>query len=208
MKNILIMTTFVLVMITAVGLYAEDVCPPLKTGVYRNENYGYTVTIPNGLKGELNSPCTLDDKGDCICIGWHGLTVPLESDAYLDFFAGFSVLEHPSLPDVLRSELINLGLSESDDITVRIRFLQKTLLAGRPAYHFAADYEAQDEKYTKEKIVTIDSENNIEYIITIKAPAKRMQTLKTRFNELVRSWQWIPMGWSVAPSKSITKKKR
>jgi hypothetical protein len=184
------------------SLYGEESCPPTFKGQYRNGEYGYALAIPQGFKGEWNSPCTLDQENRCICIGSHGLTIELEPGAYLDFFAGFAVApERPSLPDVLRFSLKNLGPPAPDDITVRIRFLRKTRLAGRPAYHFAADYEVKDEDYSEERIVSLNARRDVEYAVTLKAPSKRFALLQPHFRTLVGSWRWIPEAWTRDHSK-------
>jgi hypothetical protein len=192
----------------ATATLAEDDCPPTKTGLYRNEEYGYSVTIPAGLKGAWNSPCQMDPKDGCICIGAHGLTVPLEAGASLDFFAGYTALEHPSLPDILRFTLKDVGPQGPDNVTVRMSQLEKTLLAGRPAYRFVASYEKEGDDYTEERIVSADTEVNVDYAISLSAPSKRFAILGQHFTQLVRSWRWTPVARNTGKSKVEIGKKR
>lgn len=207
--RLIIFTAWFFVAIGLAGLlHGEENCPPAIKGQYRNGEYGYAVTIPKGLNGVWNSPCTLDPKHGCICMGAHGLTVELEPGAYLDLFAGFVVdPDHPSLADILRSVFKNLGPQPPDDISVTIRFLRRTLLAGTPAYHFVTDYEVKDQQYAEEWIVSLNNRRNVEYSVNLKAPAKRFAALRPRFRELVHTWRWIPEDRTSDNSKKAVEKK-
>ena len=57
------------------------------TGWYRNYSYGFSITIPLGLKGYWNSVPCAKDKNDCVCMGDHGRQIPIRKGAYLEVVA-------------------------------------------------------------------------------------------------------------------------
>jgi hypothetical protein len=91
--------------------------------------------------------------------------------------------------------LKNLGPGGIDDVTVRMRSLEKTLLVGKPAYHFVAEYESKDNDYTEEHIVSVANRPDIDYSIMLKTPSSRFPALSPVFQKIVGSWQWIPKDW-------------
>lgn len=189
---------FIFACIATKPLYAQEACPPTREGAYRNSEYGYALTIPNGIKSEWNSPCTLDDENQCICIGNHGLTVTLEDGAFISFFASYSVLENPSLADVLHHALKNIGPFRPkgiEHVKLRMKVLENAILAGRLAYHFIAEYEEDDVEFTEEHIVSVVNEPDIDYSIMLRAPSSRFSALRPVLKQIVDSWQWIPKYW-------------
>src|SRR6267142_2464343 len=63
-------------------------CPDeiVTTGYYRNYSYGFSISIPHGLKGFWNSARCEKDKQDCVCMGDHGRFMPIDRFSYLQVF--------------------------------------------------------------------------------------------------------------------------
>ena len=56
-------------------------------GWYRNYSYGFSLTIPAGLKGYWNSVPCVKDENQCTCLNDHGLHIPISESAYLEVSA-------------------------------------------------------------------------------------------------------------------------
>jgi hypothetical protein len=55
-------------------------------GWYRNYSYGFSITIPQNLKGYWNSVPCAKDQNDCVCLGDHGRFITIRKEAYLEVF--------------------------------------------------------------------------------------------------------------------------
>jgi hypothetical protein len=56
------------------------------TGYYRNYSYGFSISIPRGLKGYWNSARCVKNKRDCVCMGDHGRFIPVDRYSYVQVF--------------------------------------------------------------------------------------------------------------------------
>jgi hypothetical protein len=54
------------------------------TGYYRNYSYGFSIKIPQGLKGFWNSARCVKDKNGCVCMGDHGRFIPIDKLAFIE----------------------------------------------------------------------------------------------------------------------------
>ena len=55
-------------------------------GWYRNYSYGFSITIPQNLKGYWNSGPCAKEQNDCVCMGDHGRYIPIRKGSYLEVF--------------------------------------------------------------------------------------------------------------------------
>ena len=169
-------------------------CPTPITGTYINQEYGFSFKIPPGLKGEWQSPCSLDrTTGKCICIGNHGLAFDLGGGARLGIFADYAAeLDDPTLGDVLRAALDRVGSNKMDD-GKHITSVNTYRLEGRLGYRIQTKFP--DPKDSTSKIVHIEViffQNGVRCSIYADAPKGQFPKADSYFRDLLKTWRWIP----------------
>src|SRR6516225_8695173 len=83
----------------------ETACPDTvsSTGKYVNYSYGFTVVIPNNLKGFWNSAICVSAADGCTCMSDHGRIIPLsaapyEPERHIKVHAGYAAdLDDPTV---------------------------------------------------------------------------------------------------------------
>jgi hypothetical protein len=169
---------------------AETACPADATGVYANGQYGYRFTVPAGLKGTSQSPCTMY-QGQCNCIGDHGLNFELGAGVTLGVFSDYAAdLDDPTLGDVLLAEM-NRIVGKETSPTAHITAIEAFQLKGRNGYRLEAI--DSDSSSSRERIEYVFFTGQSRSIIYLSAPkghlTKGMQALK----DLLHTWVWMPV---------------
>ncbi|WP_027360800.1 hypothetical protein [Desulforegula conservatrix] len=94
MKNSIIYLSIIGFVLFAATAHAAcpDEIPSL--GKYRNYSFGFSILIPQGLKGFWNSAaCIQEADGSCLCMSDHGRIIPLKNDNTIEIYAG-----HANMP--------------------------------------------------------------------------------------------------------------
>jgi hypothetical protein len=125
-----------------VGADGPAPCPDesARTGLYRNFNYGFTVTIPRGLAGYWNgASCIQNDDGTCSCMSDHGIAIPLgtaPAEGSLSVFAGHNS-EELTLPSRAVRDIQSF-LERFADAETAVTSLVSFSFHRHPAYRYRA----------------------------------------------------------------------
>jgi hypothetical protein len=90
---------------------ATEVCPDTipSVGKYENFSYGFSVIIPDSLRGYWNGPRCVGGPGGCTCMTDHGRIIPLnessQGERHVEIFAGYAVPDKPTVTGEVHSRL-------------------------------------------------------------------------------------------------------
>jgi hypothetical protein len=174
------------------GASALEPCPAPTVGAYKNAEYGFSFSVPQGLKGIWQSPCSVSASGECVCIGNHGLSFDLGNDVSMGVFADYAAdLVDPTAFDVLLHEL-NRVASKDFAAIVHITALDEIKLRGRRGYRIhavsAADVGEEDPRL--ERIDYVFWTQNVRVVIYLRGPRAGIPDAEPRLAQLLSSWAW------------------
>lgn len=165
---------------------AQEPCPDTLeyTGRYRNDQFGFALTIPAGLKGYWNSARCADDPADgCVCMGDHGRYVPLGPNASIEAYAG---------PDMLWDEQAQSvdSLRTHKGVT-RVRVVRSTSgdLGRLHGKRFVIEYRQDDETRIEETIVAVD--DGVQFLLTLRTGEARYVETAVVFEHVLSTWAQV-----------------
>ena len=173
-------------------------CPDqaARTGVYRNYNYGFTVTIPRGLAGYWNgASCVQSDDGSCSCMSDHGIAIPLGNapeDGSLSVFAGHNA-EEVTLPSRVVQDIQSF-LKRFPDAEPSVASLQSFTFHRHPAYRYRATATPEGAAALIHETVILHTHNGADYIeVVLEAPEDQFRKHETHLRALLASWRASPV---------------
>jgi hypothetical protein len=170
--------------------HPAEPCPDEKayTGKYRNQHYGFSITIPMGLKGYWNSArCVQTDEG-CICMSDHGRVIPLSEAAHIEAFASYETLEW-SPRDYEKNEIANVKKREGIE-GVRVLRSKGILLGNIEALRLAIQFSEKNKSVIEDRIIAVHK--GVEYELILYTLADRYQTDRETFEKVIASWKLTP----------------
>jgi hypothetical protein len=175
---------------------AGDQCPAPQPGRFSNPDGGYDFTIPEGLKGYWASPCTIDPDGQCTCMGVHGLTIPLTSEAYLSVFSGYAPWRDDAEDSVSDPAAYISFLRKFDQSAKDAHFSHQhqVQVNGRGGYYLVENFRDPKSGTQMQEILYLfvdHKEVPNEVIISLRARADRINQFKGSFGELLGSMRWL-----------------
>jgi hypothetical protein len=171
-------------------------CPDeiVTTGYYRNYSYGFSISIPHGLKGFWNSARCVKDKQDCVCMGDHGRFMPIDRFSYLQVFV-----------EVQNEETVKESIDEEVAFILRTHKEKKepakvvtrapSRLGGASATRLMLKYQdAKTGETMSEDIIIGGRVDRVHsgwlYSITWVTPDKLYAKRKALFYSIIRSWRY------------------
>ena len=172
-------------------------CPAPQSARFKNPEAGYEFTVPNGLNGFWNSPCTSDPDGACTCMGVHGLTMPLTQEAYLTVFSSYAPWRGDADESVSDVDAFVSFSKDYARTEKGIRFTQSRAVHvnGRAGYYLVKNFrEAASGREMEEIIYLFVGRSGVptQVIISLRAPAAEIGQFMGRLKQLLKSVQWLP----------------
>jgi len=170
----------------------SSACPDEKTwtGRYRNYVYGFSLTIPEGLKGYWNSgPCATDEKYGCLCVGEHGRFIPLAGDAYIEAFVGYQMESEWSLRDHEQHAISFLTDDKQNDAVSVLRS-HRFRLGNLQARRFQATFRQNTKPMMVDHIVALHE--GVEYELILVTSPDRYNADRREFEKVIASWRLTP----------------
>jgi hypothetical protein len=167
-------------------------CPATYAGRYRNGQYGFSFSVPAGLAGHWQSPCTWSKGEGCICLGDHGLQFSLPGGGTLGVFADYAAeLDDPTLGDVLAAALARIR-QVGDDRIVHIESIASAQVHGRQAYVIRATdrptVNGSGEEFHRIEYVLLSKDGRVD--IYLHGPSHARSHDEGVLQQLLASWKW------------------
>jgi hypothetical protein len=179
------------------SIKAQVRCPDeiAAIGYYRNYSYGFSVSIPRGLKGFWNSTPCVKEKQDCVCMGDHGRFIPIEGNSYLQVFVGVQTSE--TIRESIDEEVgFVLGTHEEKKERPEVVSRAPSRLGGISGRRIKFKYQdARTGEAMLEDIILspppVDRyHGGFLYSVTLSTPEKQYAKRKALFYSIVRSWRF------------------
>lgn len=163
------------------------------TGVYTNVNFGFTITIPRGLKATWSSPpCSFDTStNDCICMNDHGRAIALTGGGTISIFADHNAMAW-TLPTIAFEDLNDFKRSKTGG-ELSVVQLDRIKWNAMPAYHYLVRNEGEGEPIVRESVVATSGYGDDTLFLYIEAPEKQYKKYRGAFNSMLRSWRPSPI---------------
>jgi hypothetical protein len=195
---------------TPVDARATEVCPDTvaTTGRYRNQSFGFTVTIPPRLNGHWNSAvCSIASGEDiCVCMQDHGRDIPLEGGGQITVFASYNTIVENTLPTGVFRDIESFH-GRNPDSEFSVTTLGRYRLEGMQAWHYVA-WSAPDGKLiVREAVVAQTPSGGTEILIYIEAPEAQYDAYRPAYQALLRSWRLSPLAGSEPLPKTARREK-
>lgn len=164
-------------------------CPDERTyrGRYRNWVFGFSITIPPGLKGYWNSVrCAPDEKYGCVCMNDHGRYIPLSKDASIEAFVGWEMESEWSANDYANDELSSLRQKQGTE-SVKVlssKWIRMGSLRGR---RFVVQFVEKNKHVVIDHLIALHQ--GVEYELILRTPAGRYQRDRRTFERVIASWR-------------------
>lgn len=165
------------------------------TGYYRNYSYGFSISIPSGLKGFWNSARCVKDNQDCVCMGDHGRFIPIDETSYLQVFV--EVQNEETVRESIDEE-VRLILRTQENHGERAEMVRKArlrlggLLATRLTIRYRSAKTAgimiQDHILCPPPIDRYHG--GFIYSVTLSTPEDQYAKRKGVFYSIIRSWRF------------------
>jgi hypothetical protein len=178
-----------------VAAATAKVCPDSHgwTGKYTNYSYGFSIMIPDRLKGFWNSPACVSNPERCVCMSDHGRIIPLtpehyEAERQIEAYAGHAVdFDEPTVAQYVDRRLgwIRQG---SHLRRVEIRRRSDIRLAGRQAQRVVVRYYDEELKswFIEDFIEAL--RDGIEYSVYLRTKDKSYTHDRVLFEAVVSSF--------------------
>lgn len=171
------------------------------TGYYRNYSYGFSVSIPRGLKGFWNSARCVKDKRDCFCMGDHGRFIPLDQHSYLEVFVG--VQNNETVEESIDDELaFSLKRHKEKGERAELVSRSRARLGGMTGVHWKLRYQdaKTGELMLRDTIIgppPVDrSHGGFLYSVTLVTPEKLYAERRTLLFSIIKGWKYRSVGWT------------
>jgi hypothetical protein len=169
----------------------KEPCPDKKTyiGRYRNLLYGFSITIPSGLKGYWNSAACSPAGDDCICFTDHGRVIPLAGEAAIDAFVGYQMEFDWSLINYERNTVLSLAKEKSVD---HVKLLRSgwVRLDKLKAWRFRVEFLRDNKTFITDHLLALHK--GVLYELILRTRANRYQTDRIPFQKIIHSWRLTP----------------
>ena len=162
------------------------------TGVYRNYSFGFTMTIPRGLKATWSSPpCSVDrSNNDCICMNDHGRDLALDGGGTIGIYADHNATSD-TLPTIAFNDLSDFkGASKGDELT--IVSLDRIQWKAMGAYHYVARRGHGGGETVRESVIAT-GRDGVMSLLYIEAPQEQYERYRPAFNAMLKSWRSSPV---------------
>jgi len=190
-----------LLLVTALALFtgaaaqprtkSKEPCPDKKTytGRYHNSLYGFSITIPAGLKGYWNSAACSPAGDDCICFTDHGRVIPLGGDAAIDAFVGYQMEVEWSPINYQRIEVSSLAKEKNVD---RVKLLRSgwVRLHSLRARRFRVTFMRDHKNLITDHVLALHK--GVLYELILRTSADRYETDRIPFQKIIASWRLTP----------------
>lgn len=169
------------------GESKPEPCPDRKsyTGKYINQNYGFSIIIPAGLKGYWNSAVCMPEGDDCVCMQDHGRIIRLEEPALIEAYTGFESFGW-SLREYERNDITSLKTMKGIE-NFKVLSSKWSRLHKLTARRYVMSLFEKNRHLIKEVIIAIH--DGIEYRLTLFTPIERYQKNRRSFEAVRRSWR-------------------
>ena len=149
-------------------------------GLYENENYKYSVTIPKGLTGH-SSPPDYPQHGFGVVVNWN-------THAYIMFDSSANSVEYKTTKEALNSHLTSLRDYGAEIISIKTK---KTQLGNHPASRTEIHYRCSKTQENRIKIVVKSLRENRALLDTasIDTTTDRIKADLPIFEKMVSSWR-------------------
>jgi hypothetical protein len=177
----------------------QQSCPDTinTTGRYVNISYGFSIVIPEGLKGVWNSARCVGGGDGCVCMSDHGRIIPLatgpnDTDHWIEAYAGFATdIDEPTLDDEVSSRLDWIR-ERSRDGSVSVLQRSHVTLGGLKGQRVVVRYYDKESK----RIMVEDfvealrgrREVDVKYSVYLRTPIDAYERDKAIFNAVLRSF--------------------
>jgi len=178
---------------------AQSACPDEvdTSGKYVNYSYGFSIIIPEGLKGTWNSARCVADNDGCVCMSDHGRTISLsdgpgDTDHWIEAYAGFAAdLDEPTLQAEVNKRL-DWVRERSTPGSVWILKSSDVRIGGIRAKRVVVRYQdKQSDRLMIEDFVEAlrgRSEVDVQYSVYLRSPADAYERDKRYFNQVLSSF--------------------
>jgi hypothetical protein len=172
------------------------VCPDEVTtiGHFRNYSYGFSVSIPPGLKGLWNSARCVKDERNCVCLGDHGRFIPVDKNSYIEIFVrteNYETLRESIEEEVEWNSKRHKDEKELAEVVTRA----PARLGGASATRLMIKYQdAKTGATMLEDIIIGRPVDRVHrgwlYLITLVTPDNVYARRKALLQSIVRSWKY------------------
>ena len=167
-------------------------CPDDKvySGKYHNVVYGFSIVIPEGLKGYWNSArCAPDEKYGCVCMGDHGRFIPLSDEAHIEAFVSYQMESEWSVrkreTDIISDLTKQQGVEQ-----VKVLASQWIRLRNLKARRFVVQFVEKNKSVITDNIIALHK--GVEYELILRTLANRHQSDEKEFEKVIASWRLTP----------------
>jgi|ERR1044071_3732069 hypothetical protein len=177
----------------------QQSCPDITEtkGEYINVSYGFSILIPNDLKGVWNSARCVAGKDGCVCMSDHGRIIPLatdtnDSDHWIEAYAGFATdVDNPS-PENEGDKHLGWIRERSRGGSVSILKRSNVVLGGlRGKRAVVRYYDKESKRVMVEDFVELlrgRKEVEVEYSLYLRAPERAYARDRTVFETILHSF--------------------
>jgi hypothetical protein len=152
-------------------------------GVYFNPEYGYSLTIPDGLIG-YRSPVPLPQHGFAI-----DLSKPDDAHVWID--GAYNAAEWASLKDAAKDNLNYLNAHNVSDI--RVTSLTYGRLSRLRAVRIVVTYNKSGLSMIEDEIIALRKERDVVYTLQLQTTADRYSDDVKLLNQLQRTFRLEPL---------------
>lgn len=177
----------------------QDSCPDtLDTqGKYVNVSYGFSIVIPDDLRGVWNSARCVGGKDGCVCMSDHGRIIPLgtnskEPDHWIEAYAGFATdIDEPTSQQEVKKRLEWIR-ERSRKGSVSVLKRSSIVLAGLKGQRVLVRYyDVESKRLMMEDFVELLRDRkqvDVEYSLYLRAPVAAYKQDKAIFEAILRSF--------------------
>lgn len=167
-------------------------------GLYSNDDYGFSVLVPEGLVG-CREPAPLPNHGFGIDLTERSCrwVVNAKNDiypkSYLDIDASYNGLEWESADDAIKFHISSLKDTGAENISLKSR--TSTRLSKLAAVRFVIQYVVSGEAKVEEVVIAFRQEKNADIIYTIDltTPANHCSEDGKVLADIQRAWSLYPL---------------
>jgi len=168
-------------------------------GYYRNYSYGFSISIPRGLRGFWNSARCVKDKRDCVCMSDHGRFIPLDRHSYLEVFV--EVQNAETVEESIDDELaFSLKRHKEKGELAELVSRSRARLGCMTGVYWRLRYQdvKTGELMLRDTIISpppVDrSHGGFLYSVTLVTPKKLYTKRRTLLFSIIKSWKYRSVG--------------
>jgi hypothetical protein len=172
------------------GMGAEGACDPVSsalldprrftfTGLYKNARFGYSVTIPDALEGYDADQATHHGFGIILGDGMH---------SYLEVEGRENSLENRTAREAADRFIQYM---RQDGRTIESTAVERSKLGALEAVQVVVRYVCGGARYVAASTLALSPCKDLEYEITLYAPADRFARDGVVLDQLLKSWTYV-----------------